>query len=461
MRLYSLSLSFTVHRALSEPQNIPIHTNSPGEEVGTGIARMVVEDLSLSGLVVLDCPATLRIFVAVPAHPLRSLLTFSFGEPASSSRDNKVFLFPASCTTKFAVRIDTEGPSAWHRATPLCFIENPRENALVKKLTSQSGFARNYWEHFGDLLLLSCECDHPWQRAHGVGQRAHMASRQDTEGIEGPQSRNRQGMSSQHYMSSAASEAPLHQPPQTHTSRWACVPVRRGMPVHVVASPFGAFCPDVFANCISQGLVSATFAPAALFFTDARCLPGAAGGAVLVIDEKNAARGGSTRVGGNANADPQTRAADSCPPLLGGLVLGELLRADGSMTEFALVLSSAALHRSLVALLDESARVPGLQGARILLALPPLVLAASGPGTPRAMLTPPPHTGRPTKQSTASGSLNDSDSVHSSSLEEVASIASRCVVMIAAGSMWATGVVVDLCVALLCVCVCGVVYSVV
>ncbi|XP_006181275.2 peroxisomal leader peptide-processing protease isoform X1 [Camelus ferus] len=53
----------------------------------------------------------------------------------------------------------------------------------------------------------------------------------------------------------------------------------KGAPLLACGSPFGAFCPDIFLNTLSRGVLSNSAGP--LLLTDARCLPGTEGGGVF------------------------------------------------------------------------------------------------------------------------------------------------------------------------------------
>ncbi|XP_044612337.1 peroxisomal leader peptide-processing protease [Equus asinus] len=55
--------------------------------------------------------------------------------------------------------------------------------------------------------------------------------------------------------------------------------VPKGAPLMACGSPFGAFCPDIFLNTLSRGVLSNSAGP--LLLTDARCLPGTEGGGVF------------------------------------------------------------------------------------------------------------------------------------------------------------------------------------
>nr|XP_003473761.1 peroxisomal leader peptide-processing protease isoform X4 [Cavia porcellus] len=55
--------------------------------------------------------------------------------------------------------------------------------------------------------------------------------------------------------------------------------VAKGTPLLACGSPFGAFCPDIFLNTLSRGVLSNAAGP--LLLTDARCLPGTEGGGVF------------------------------------------------------------------------------------------------------------------------------------------------------------------------------------
>ncbi|XP_063163565.1 peroxisomal leader peptide-processing protease [Candoia aspera] len=76
--------------------------------------------------------------------------------------------------------------------------------------------------------------------------------------------------------------------PDCHGASWAnCIParsLRKGDTVFTCGSPFGSFCPDIFMNTLSKGIVSnMAGAGNALILIDARCLPGTEGGAVFVM----------------------------------------------------------------------------------------------------------------------------------------------------------------------------------
>ncbi|KAH0623548.1 hypothetical protein JD844_006423 [Phrynosoma platyrhinos] len=73
-------------------------------------------------------------------------------------------------------------------------------------------------------------------------------------------------------------------------ARWlSCAPakgLRKGDPVITCGSPFGAFCPDIFMNTLSKGIVSNLAGEGnALILTDARCLPGTEGGGIFAISK--------------------------------------------------------------------------------------------------------------------------------------------------------------------------------
>ncbi|XP_036294139.1 peroxisomal leader peptide-processing protease [Pipistrellus kuhlii] len=55
--------------------------------------------------------------------------------------------------------------------------------------------------------------------------------------------------------------------------------VPKGASLLACGSPFGAFCPDIFLNTLSRGVLSNAAGP--LLLTDARCLPGTEGGGVF------------------------------------------------------------------------------------------------------------------------------------------------------------------------------------
>ncbi|XP_066476516.1 peroxisomal leader peptide-processing protease [Tiliqua scincoides] len=69
----------------------------------------------------------------------------------------------------------------------------------------------------------------------------------------------------------------------------SCVPaklLRKGDPLFACGSPFGSFCPDLFMNTLSKGIVSNVAGEGnAVILTDARCLPGTEGGGIFAISE--------------------------------------------------------------------------------------------------------------------------------------------------------------------------------
>ncbi|XP_015681134.1 peroxisomal leader peptide-processing protease [Protobothrops mucrosquamatus] len=76
--------------------------------------------------------------------------------------------------------------------------------------------------------------------------------------------------------------------PESYGASWVnCVPagsLRKGDTVFACGSPFGSFCPDIFMNTLSKGIVSnLAGANNALLLIDARCLPGTEGGGVFVM----------------------------------------------------------------------------------------------------------------------------------------------------------------------------------
>ncbi|XP_054838128.1 peroxisomal leader peptide-processing protease isoform X2 [Eublepharis macularius] len=67
----------------------------------------------------------------------------------------------------------------------------------------------------------------------------------------------------------------------------SCMPatfLRKGDPLFACGSPFGSFCPDIFMNTLSKGIVSNVAGEGnALILTDARCLPGTEGGGIFAV----------------------------------------------------------------------------------------------------------------------------------------------------------------------------------
>ncbi|XP_027696550.1 peroxisomal leader peptide-processing protease isoform X1 [Vombatus ursinus] len=62
----------------------------------------------------------------------------------------------------------------------------------------------------------------------------------------------------------------------------AAASLPKGAPLLACGSPFGAFCPDIFLNSLSRGVLSNAAGP--LLLTDARCLPGTEGAGVFSAD---------------------------------------------------------------------------------------------------------------------------------------------------------------------------------
>ncbi|XP_067828532.1 peroxisomal leader peptide-processing protease [Heptranchias perlo] len=59
--------------------------------------------------------------------------------------------------------------------------------------------------------------------------------------------------------------------------------LRKGQPLFSCASPFASFCPEIFMNAFSKGIVSNLAGERnAMILTDARCLPGTEGGGVYI-----------------------------------------------------------------------------------------------------------------------------------------------------------------------------------
>nr|XP_006122836.1 peroxisomal leader peptide-processing protease [Pelodiscus sinensis] len=73
------------------------------------------------------------------------------------------------------------------------------------------------------------------------------------------------------------------------TAQVSCVlaeSLRKGDTLFACGSPFGSFCPDIFMNTLSKGVVSNIAGEGnVLILTDARCLPGTEGGGVFVFSE--------------------------------------------------------------------------------------------------------------------------------------------------------------------------------
>lgn len=62
--------------------------------------------------------------------------------------------------------------------------------------------------------------------------------------------------------------------------------LRKGDMLFACGSPFGSFCPDIFINTLSKGIVSNLAGKGnVLILTDARCLPGTEGGGVFACSE--------------------------------------------------------------------------------------------------------------------------------------------------------------------------------
>ncbi|KAK0153685.1 Peroxisomal leader peptide-processing protease [Merluccius polli] len=85
--------------------------------------------------------------------------------------------------------------------------------------------------------------------------------------------------------------------PVNRVPRAASASLRKGAAVVACGSPFGALCPDLFANALSAGIVSNLCGEDnAVILTDARCLPGTEGGGLFVMDDDDG--GGDPRLVG-------------------------------------------------------------------------------------------------------------------------------------------------------------------
>ncbi|XP_005991422.1 peroxisomal leader peptide-processing protease [Latimeria chalumnae] len=68
----------------------------------------------------------------------------------------------------------------------------------------------------------------------------------------------------------------------------AATSLQKGHEIFTCGSPFGSFCPDIFMNTLSRGIVSNLAGEGnVLILTDARCLPGTEGGGVFIVSENH------------------------------------------------------------------------------------------------------------------------------------------------------------------------------
>ncbi|XP_015277803.1 PREDICTED: peroxisomal leader peptide-processing protease [Gekko japonicus] len=126
-----------------------------------------------------------------------------------------------------------------------------------------------------------------------------------------------------------------------------CAPaalLSKGDPLLACGSPFGSFCPDIFLNTLSKGIVSNLAGEGnALILTDARCLPGTEGGAIFAIS--------------------------AAGPQLVGIVVAPLCWKSNEWVGLTLVCAVDGILESLRSVLAEPRRFPNIW-------LPPLRLGA-------------------------------------------------------------------------------------
>lgn len=178
--------------------------------------------------------------------------------------------------------------------------------------------------------------------------------------------------------------------PLTSFARWKPAAVSLATRLHILSSPFGVFAPDVFTNSICSGIVSTIISQNGLFLTDARCLPGSAGGAVVSLDNH-----------------------------LLGMSLGNLQRQNEQNVDIHVCASANTLLCAAFSGHDCAVRAGIWESS----------LAPSSPSTP----------------SVFSGcvSLGAAACYPVSGVAKHVDVASRAVVLLVAGAMWASGVIVD------------------
>jgi hypothetical protein len=281
-----------------------------------------VQEYSLSGVIVHACAE--GMFIVTAAAPLRPI--FSDEVEIDRTTERTINTVKLGVSAHIDVRINA-GNGIWMVVRSVMLVRHPKESARVRSMVKPSEWDICDLDYFCDLLLLRCD---PHEHASALALAMEV---QD---------------------------------------------VRPGAPVLVAACPFGIFCPDAFAGALSSGVVAATVSDSHLFLTDARGLPGAAGGAVV----------------------PRADAPRAFAMVL-GLVLGDLRRASGQHVEVNICLAWAFV----------------LDAVAMCLRAEPVCC------------TPQP------RQAAAPGGVT--------AMTRAVEAAGCSVVLIAAGSMWASGVILD------------------
>ena len=287
--------------------------------------------------------------------------------------------------------------SYWLEARPLRYVRHPRENAYMQTLLGRAEWKQGKdLEYMCDILVLRCSLP-----GHPILARLPSPDR-----------------------------------------LWQIAEPGVGDRVILISSPFGIFCPDVFLNAMAAGVVSVLSPSQGLFISDARCIPGSGGGAFVNVDacerrkevrqsaythgdigegnERETTETGQKQVVGNGKGTGQG------PPFLSGLLLGDIQRAGGRSLELCICLSVSLARGSVEA---------------ALLAHPSLAGHSQTPLSPWWYSTHVPRSNRllPASALTARLPYHASSSRSPSSLR----IAMEAIVLVSAGSMWASGVVLD------------------
>jgi hypothetical protein len=299
-------------------------------------------DISLSGFIV--AISSELVFLVTVAEEIADSFQVDSTTPAYFAPDFKAFNGQLKENVNVHVRLPL-GMDNWHKCSrSLCLLQFPRESKKLQQVLKRS----------------------EWKTAEKVELRCTIAV------FSFPLPKN----------------ASLLQKSHAGTPH-------QGQEIRTISSPFGIFCPDIFINSSSSGIVSMRIPSCSLFFTDSRAIPGVAGGLV----------------------QSHHRPPCTSPPEILGIELGPLQRIDGTPLDLHLCLAINPVLKALHATLPPSTFTivfgdldPFSSPCQC---QPQLFPSLSSKAPPPALLEP--------------------------------SIvpASRAVVLVSAGSMWASGVVID------------------
>lgn len=205
-------------------------------------------------------------------------------------------------------------------------------------------------------------------------------------------------------------------------TRWTPAAATLASSLHILSSPFGIFAPDVFTSTVCSGIVSSIISDNGLFLSDARCLPGSAGGVVVTPSNGH----------------------------LVGLSLGSLQRRNEQNVDIHVCMGAQLLLRALVISVQHAVRVGMWPSLAHPFALAPAPHSRM-PGEPVSLDM---H-GMAVSDCVSLGSdacVGDACLPHEARPVTTASVAaasmtaaSRAVVLLMAGTMWASGVIIDRC----------------